>query len=85
MMEDLELWRKLTVKQRAFLTAVSDGTSVVMHRCTVEPIEGPPYGKEGGLIEYIGGIRVAGCNGLWSRDFALTAEGWRALDSRSKR
>lgn len=70
---------KLTKGQRAFFTAVATGARGMFHRSVVEPIEGLPYGKPGGLVSFTGRYRVVGCNSLAAGDFILSAEGRAAL------
>jgi len=74
--------RRLTKGQRQFLMAVADGVPALFHKRVVEPIEGLPFGRADGLVSWIGGFRVAGCNALSSSRFCLTEAGLAFIEGR---
>jgi len=66
---------ELTRGQRKFFDAVARGERAQFHRSVIEPIEGMPYGKPGGLVRFVGSFRLVGRNSYNALDFVLTDEG----------
>lgn len=56
----------MTGKRKELLIAIRDGSGGVFHKSTVEQLE-----REG-MIFFIGGLRLVGCNGFAPRQFVLT-------------
>lgn len=61
---------RLTKGQREFFTAVACGEPGNFHRMVIEPVE------KMGLVLFVGGWRLVGCNSFSSSKFVLTEEGF---------
>lgn len=68
---------KLTKGQAKFFKAVCDRAGGIFHKRVVEPIEGLPFGRPGGLVRWTEGTRLVGCNSFSADRFRLTEEGER--------